>query len=209
VRVTHVGTECDGLPAMTPYSPDPLRLLILGLGNALCSDDGLGIVAVRHLACRYAPAPGVAIVDGSTQGLSLLPLLAAAERAIVVDAISANARPGSLVQLEGAGLLGMPARAHAGLAGLLHGLALLGTLPSPLVLLGLVPQTLDIGMGCSPTVEARLPDLVAQVLAEARRSGFTLAPRISADLPLPSSRSLLAGLLRSDAPPRATPLWGQ
>ena len=158
----------------------PTRLLILGLGNVLCGDDGLGVRAVHLVARGYRPSEGVSILDGGTLGLSLLPHLEDAEQAILVDAIRADAPPGSPVRLEGEEVA--PAVAarlsphQVGVADLLGGARLLGRLPKHLVLLGLVPRMLELQFGCSPEVEARLPELAAWVVSEAARLGHPLKP---------------------------------
>jgi len=68
-------------------------LLVLGLGNVLCGDDGTGVVAVHLLERRYRVPDGVQVLDGGTLGLSLLPYLEQAQQAILVDAIRAEHPP--------------------------------------------------------------------------------------------------------------------
>ena len=75
---------------------------VLGLGNVVLTDDGLGVHAVRRLRARHTLGPGVEVVEGGTAGLLLLPWLADSRRAIVVDAIDRGAPPGSLHRLDGA-----------------------------------------------------------------------------------------------------------
>ena len=74
-------------------SSERVRLLVLGLGNPLFGDDGVGIEVVARLRARYEWPEDVAVVDGGTLGLRLVPLLEEAERAILVDAIAADAPP--------------------------------------------------------------------------------------------------------------------
>jgi hydrogenase maturation protease len=156
-------------------------LLILGLGNVLCGDDGLGAAAVARLAREWTCPPGVFVRDGGTLGLALVPLLEAARDVILVDAVRADATPGTLVRLEGEAV---PAAAlerlsvhQVGVADLLGALAWRGRMPRRLVLLGLVPETIDLHLGRSPAIDAALPALVAAVVADAARSGATLEPR--------------------------------
>ena len=86
---------------MATLMNDGNRLLILGLGNALLSDDGVGPAIVARLRDAYVVPPGVQCVDGGTLGLSLLPHLEDAGMVILVDAVAADAEPGTLVRLEG------------------------------------------------------------------------------------------------------------
>ena len=158
-------------------------LLVLGLGNVLCGDDGLGVVAVHLLQRRYQAPDGVSVLDGGTLGLSLLPHLEEARQVILVDAIRADGPPGSLVRLEGDDVA--PAVAarlsvhQVGVVDLLDGAHWRERYPSRLVLLGLVPQTLELGLSRSAPVEAALPRLVDQIVAEARGLGHAFAPKAS------------------------------
>jgi hydrogenase maturation protease len=166
----------------------PTRLLVLGLGNPLCRDDGLGVAAVARLLARWEPPPGAVVLDGGTLGLSLLPHLEDAEDAILVDAIRDDAPPGTLVRLEGAEV-GPAVEARlsvhqVGVADLFAAAALRGRLPPRLVLLGVVPAALDVAIGLSPEVGCRLPALLEAVVAEALRMGHRFLERPSHALDL-------------------------
>jgi hydrogenase maturation protease len=160
-----------------------VRLLVLGLGNVLCGDDGLGAVAVHLLDRQYRAPEGVEVLDGGTLGLSLLPRLEQAHEAILVDAIRAEGPPGALVRLEGDDVA--PAVAsrlsvhQVGVVDLLEAARWCGCYPSRLILLGLVPQSLELGVGRTPAVQAALPGLVARVVEEARALGHVFVPRLA------------------------------
>lgn len=168
-------------------------LLVLGLGNLLLEDDGVGAAAVALLLERYEAPRGVQVLDGGTLGLSLLPYLDAADAVILVDAVRAEGRPGSLVRLDGEDVA--PAVAtrlsphQVGVADLLDGARWLGRYPERVVLLGLVPESMDLAVGLSPRVQPALPALIECVVDEARALGFVFRPR-SADETLPGSRTV-------------------
>lgn len=153
-----------------------IPLLVLGLGNVLCGDDGLGVAAVERLLEAYQPPEGVRVLDGGTLGLSLLPYLEDARNAILVDAIRDVAAPGSLVRLEGEDVA--PAVAarlsvhQVGVVDLLDGARWLGHTPEKLVLHGLVPESLELSVVRSACVEQNLPELVRRVAEEAGSLGF-------------------------------------
>ncbi len=182
------------VPGKPEESARPASLLVLGLGNLLCGDDGLGVAAVERLAASYEAPEGARVVDGGTLGLSLLPELEDAEAAILVDAIRDDLPPGSLVRLEGdevAPAVAARLSVHQiGVADLLEGARWLGRIPVTLVLLGLVPQSLDLSLERSEPVEEHLPQLVECVVSEARRLGFEFRPRA---LHAPSPASPLVG----------------
>ena len=159
------------------------RMLVLGLGNVLCGDDGLGVAAIARLTQRWEIAPEVVIADGGTLGLSLLGLFDGMDEVLLVDAILADAPPGALVALEGEDVA-PAARSRlsvhqVGVADLLDALDLLGTRPRRLSLVGLVPEQIELGMERSPAVERGLPLLVERVVRELRERGHAVAPRRS------------------------------
>jgi hydrogenase maturation protease len=151
-------------------------LLVLGLGNLLCGDDGAGVAAVELLRERFQAPDGARVLDGGTLGLSLLPYVEDSRDAILVDAIRADGPPGSPVRLEG---FDVPLAAmerlsvhQVGVADLLGGAHLVGRLPHRLILLGVVPESIELRFGCSASVEAALPDLVERIVAEAGAWGY-------------------------------------
>lgn len=156
-------------------------LLVLGLGNVLLEDDGIGSAAVALLLERYEPFTGVQVLDGGTLGLSLLPYLEDADAAILVDAIKADKRPGSLVRLDGDDVsLAVATRLsphQVGVADLLDGARWLERYPARLVLVGLVPERIGLAVGLSRRVRLALPSLVHGIVREARRLGFAFRRR--------------------------------
>jgi len=162
------------------------RLLVLGLGNVTCADDGVGVAALQEIERRYKPARGVRLLDGGTLGLSLLPELERAEAAILIDSIHAEGPPGTLVRLEQDEVADAAASRlsvhQLGVADLLAGASLLGRSPPRMVLWGAVPATVELRFGLSPAVAAAVPLLVAAVLREAAAMGkpFQEKRRVSA-----------------------------
>jgi hydrogenase maturation protease len=163
---------------------DRTPLLVLGLGNVLLEDDGVGAAAVALLVDQYEVPPGVQVLDGGTLGLSLLPYLDAADAVILVDAVRAEGQPGSFVRLTGDDVA--PAVAtrlsphQVGVADLLDGARWLGRYPQRVVLFGLVPESMELAVGLSGRVRPALPSLVERIVDEARALGFAFRRR-SAD----------------------------
>jgi hydrogenase maturation protease len=176
---------------------EPISLLVLGLGNLLCSDDGLGSAAVARLESDYEAPPGVRVMDGGTLGLSLLPYLEDSDQAILVDAIRAEGEPGTFVRLSGEEVA--PAVRdrlsphQVGVSDLLEGAHWRERYPRRVVLLGLVPETLELGVARSASVEAGLPELVERILEEARNLGYEFRPK-APDLARSRGSQLVASL---------------
>lgn len=160
-------------------------LLVLGIGNLLCGDDGVGVAAVARLAREWEAPEGVRVLDGGTLGLSLLPWIELAERAILVDAIRAEGPPGTLVRLDGdevAPAVASRLSVHqVGVSDLVEAARLRGALPPRLVLLGVVPASLELSIARTPAVEARIPELVERVVDEAAALGHTFTRRRAPD----------------------------
>ena len=167
---------------------ESIPLLVLGLGNLLCSDDGLGSLAVDRLQSNFHLPDGVVVLDGGTLGLALLPYFQQARAAIIVDAIRADGPPGSFVRLEGAevppAVLNRLSVHQVGVADLLDGARWLDRYPTRVIVLGLVPETIELGVGCSRPVAEALPGLVRRIVTEARSLGFELAPRSDDEPPI-------------------------
>ncbi|WP_305042324.1 hydrogenase maturation protease [Geoalkalibacter sp.] len=136
--------------------------IILGLGNPLMGDDGLGIVAVERLAEMDLP-DGVAVMDGGTGGLTLLHLMEGARRVIFVDAVEMGRAPGHIAcfDLGRAEVAEQAALSlhHSGLPQILALARELGPLPK-VILCGVQPAGVAPGMGLSPPVAAALPELL-------------------------------------------------
>jgi hydrogenase maturation protease len=168
--VSELREECDAPAA-----------LVLGLGNLLCGDDGLGIVALEALRRRYEVPAEVSLIDGGTLGLALLPTLESAERVWILDAVAADAPPGTLVSLEGHAV--EPALREClsphqiGVADLLDAMHWRDTWPAQLRVLGLVPERFALEIGLSPRVASGLEALVEGAVRELAAAGHVLRPR--------------------------------
>jgi len=163
------------VPSRREADAERIPLLVLGLGNILCGDDGLGIEAVRRLVCAHRLGPGVQLADGGVLGLALLPTLEAARRAIIVDAVRCDRPPGELIVVDGEDVV--PALRErlspheVGVWDLLWAARLRGRAPERITIVGLVPASVALGVGLSPAVEAGIPALVDAVARTARAWG--------------------------------------
>lgn len=157
--------------ADAPLSPVADKsVVVLGLGNLLRRDEGLGIRAMERLQARYALPETVLLVDGGTLGLDLLCYLEDAERVLILDAALTDGPPGTLLRIAGDDIpafFGMRTSPHEiALADLLAVTKLRGTEPRELVFLGMQPRELRLGWGLSEAVAARLDALVEAAASE-------------------------------------------
>ena len=151
------------------------KTLVLGLGNILLSDDGVGVRVVERLLQEYIFPHEVQVMDGGTLGLDLLHYVEDVDRLLVVDALDVKAKPGTLARLadeEVPAFLAPKISPHQmGLVDLLAASRLSGHLPAELVLWGVQPESLEVGLELSPTVAAQVDSLVERVLAELSQWG--------------------------------------
>jgi hydrogenase maturation protease len=149
----------------------PAKTLVLGLGNLVHSDDGLGVHAIQQLQRDSRVPSGVAFLDGGTQGLALLPHISSYERLLVIDAIDVGELPGTLVRLEGKALQNLPGKPSVhqlGFADLLVALEFIGESPEEIVLFGIQPLSTEWGTELTPPVRQALeglPELVIEQLS--------------------------------------------
>jgi hydrogenase maturation protease len=139
-------------------------VLVLGVGNELLGDDGVGVVAARRMA--VPPTPGVEVLDGGTLGLMLMPYLAGRQAVLVLDAVSpVHGKPGDIVVLRDGEVRrghGVRATAHdIGLVDALSAAELAGCAPRRVALVGIVPDSITDRWGLSPLLTARLDTMVA------------------------------------------------
>lgn len=157
-----------------------MRVLVLGIGNILLGDEGIGVRVVEALSARYRFPEGVQVVDGGTAGMGLLDLIAGQSHVIIVDAVKGGAEPGTIVRLAGDAVpVGFRQRVspHSlGLGDVLALLAILDQAPQQLVVIGIEPAGLDFGVGLSPIVASHLETLVNAVLAELAGLGLSPEP---------------------------------
>ncbi len=147
--------------------------LVLGLGNPLMGDDGLGLRALARLRQEWA-VEGVELVDGGTWGMNLLPLIEDAGRVLLLDAIDVGAAAGTLVELERDQIPRLFARKlsphEVDLREVLALAELRGTMPET-VALGIQPRDVELSTELTPEVAAQMDALLERVVARLRAAG--------------------------------------
>jgi hydrogenase maturation protease len=146
------------------------RVLILGLGNPLLGDEGIGARVVNELKKLELP-DGVSAVEGGTAGLGLISLMEGYQRVIVVDAADMDRPPGQGVRFTPSEVRFKTAKAlfslhQMGLGEVLTLTAALEVTPANLVIIGVQPGRIEAGAGLSPEVERAIPQIISMVLDE-------------------------------------------
>lgn len=157
------------------------KILIVGLGNELLMDDGVGVHAVREL--QKVPPENVTAVEVGTRALAAEQILEDADIVIAIDAAHAGGQPGSIYRFDGEDV-------ESGLSCSLHEMGIIGVLRlmteesrPKLIVIGVEPETIDYGMELSPIVQAALERAVQvtrQIVDEIRKTGKLFANACSA-----------------------------
>jgi len=148
------------------------KVVVIGVGNPLLGDEGLGIAAVERLKKRPLPRT-VEVVDAGTDSLDALLDAKDAERVIIVDAVDANAEPGALIRLNADDLF----RSESEPLLSLHQLSLKESLclaeltgfdRNRLTIIGMQPEKVEPSMSLSDTVKERMDSLIREIEKEIR-----------------------------------------
>jgi hydrogenase maturation protease len=151
-----------------PDSDVPPRIVVIGVGNLLLKDEGIGIHAVQSLQEIDLP-PGVKLIDGGTSP-DLIAYTRAGDKMIIIDAARAGGEPGTIYRFQPEDLAaekGSLASAHElGVVQNLSLLSLTGNKPGEIVIIGIEPGEIGWGMELSAVLQQKLPEIVKVVLKE-------------------------------------------
>ena len=148
---------------------DSPKIMVMGVGNVLLSDEGLGVRFLDELSKQTLP-PDVELLEGGTAGLELVHLIQEVDYLIVVDAINAKSEPGALFRFQPGDVKVFPDQYEVSFhqIGIVEVLAManvLGHAPQTLIF-GIQPKNLDWGLEVSPEIQALFPRLCELVLEE-------------------------------------------
>ncbi len=153
------------------------RYLVLGVGNILLKDEGLGVRAVEYMRERYSVPESVELVDGGTGGLNLVSLMRDFDHVIIIDAVAPKTEPGALYRIPGKMLPKSPplmTTAHQlGVQDMLAIAALEGSDPE-VVVIGMEPKEISIGLELSSVVREKLPEVAVLVAGELKGLGVDI-----------------------------------
>lgn len=158
-----------------------MRAVVLGVGNILLSDEGVGVRAIEALREGWLLPPEVEVIDGGTSGMELLEDLSRADLLVVADAVKAGKPPASIIRIAG---VDVPVFFRAkisphqvGLSDVLADLEFMDESPRETVIIGVQPVSMETRMELSPEVAARLPEVVGMIVAELRAHGIVVQSR--------------------------------
>jgi hydrogenase maturation protease len=145
----------------------PPKIVVLGVGNLLLSDEGVGIHVVNELMKMSLP-PKISVVEGGTDGFGLLNIITEADRLIVIDAVKGGGPPGALYRFDLDEVRNYPSgfKTSVHQIGILEVLdisELIGKKPH-ITVIGIEPKSLEMGMELSPEVRSKIPRVIELIL---------------------------------------------
>ena len=154
------------------------RILILGVGNILLSDEGAGIWAIQELQSQYSFPAEVEILDAGTSGMQLLPWIENRSDLFILDIVrEKEAEFGEVLQYnfeDPPAFIRKKSTSHQiGLHEVLALAQISNTLPSRIVLFGIKPQSIETGLGLTPQVKTGIQGMIHLVLRELNSLGIS------------------------------------
>lgn len=158
-----------------------MRVVVLGIGNILLSDEGVGVRVVERLERDYRLPDMVEVIDGGTCGMEMLEQLEDLDALIVVDCVRFGQPPATPVLLKGDDVpvfFKTKLSPHqVSLSDVLASLEFTNRAPKRTVIVGMQPASMELGMDLTPAVAARVDELLAMTLAELQSIGIEAEPR--------------------------------
>ncbi|MGQ0709976.1 MAG: HyaD/HybD family hydrogenase maturation endopeptidase [Rhodoferax sp.] len=157
-----------------------MRAAVLGIGNTILSDEAFGVRCVEALERDHALPDGVQCIDGGTSGMEMIEDLSELDFLLVLDVVKTGAAPGTVVKIAGDDIPVFFRRKlsphQIGLPDVLASLELLDAVPKEIVVLGVEPVSLELGLDMTPTVAGKIPELVARTVQELVARGYAVRP---------------------------------
>lgn len=158
-----------------------MRILVLGVGNILLSDEGIGVRIVEALEDRYHLPECVEVLDGGTAGMELIGAMADRDHLIIADVVLSSQQPGSILVLRDAEVPALFTRKisphQLGLSDVLSALHLTDEFPKRLTLVGIVPESLEPHIGLTATGQAVLEPALQKVIEVLRSEGLEITEK--------------------------------
>jgi hydrogenase maturation protease len=160
-----------------------VNILVLGIGNILLEDEGIGVHVIERLQARHDLPANVVALDGGTSGMTLLDDLAACEHLLVVDCGRLDLPPGSVREFFGDAVPAFFQQRisphQIGLSDLLAAAALIDALPAGLSLIAIEPESIELGTQMTATGERACELALERVLKRLAALGAPALPRHS------------------------------
>lgn len=153
---------------MSKHYQDSIDITILGIGNLLMGDEGVGIHALNKLQESYTFSPDINFVDGGTIGIDLIPYFEDCKKMIIIDAVDFQEEPGYVGVLQNEEIkyrfntkLSLH---HAGLSDVLSIIELQEIEAPDMILIGVQPEKVEMGLNLTETISNKMDSVIQIIL---------------------------------------------
>lgn len=159
-----------------------MKTAVMGIGNLLMTDEGIGVHIINKLKEEYTFPGSVSLIDGGTMGLDLLPFFEGNDRVLIIDAVNFRKEPGTIEIIEGdkvPALFNSKLSAHQiGLPDMLFAAKLMDISPPEICLIGIQPKSIETGAELTDEISSRVDFLVDKILQQLNEWDVKIVPTV-------------------------------
>jgi hydrogenase maturation protease len=160
---------------------DKKEVVILGLGNILLSDEGVGVKIVQELIEKYEFPENVEVVDGAVGAFLLLPFIESAKKLLVIDAVSGGEPPGTIYKFKDEDIpqqiMEKLSIHEVSFSDILNLAKLRENYPEEIVIIGIEPKSMEMSLELSEEVKSNYNKLLNEVFAQLKDWGIQVIPK--------------------------------
>ena len=179
--IEYAGSESPRIDLHAIYDDYENSIVVLGVGNILLTDEGLGVHVVEDLKANYTFIPQISLIDGGTMGMELLTYMRGMKKILLIDAVNGGEAPGTIYEFPHRELeqyfTDHISVHEVGMQDILRIRAIQENPLEDAIVIGVEPESLDVGFEPSAPVQKALPEVKERVLRVLRGWGVQIEPK--------------------------------
>ena len=179
--IEYAGSESPRIDLHAIYDDYENSIVVLGVGNILLTDEGLGVHVVEDLKANYNFTPQISLIDGGTMGMELLTYMRGMKKILLIDAVNGGEAPGTIYEFPHRELeqyfTDHISVHEVGMQDILRIRAIQENPLEDAIVIGVEPESLDVGFEPSAPVQKALPEVKERVLRVLREWGVHIEPK--------------------------------
>ena len=179
--IEYAGSESPRIDLHAIYDDYENSIVVLGVGNILLTDEGLGVHVVEDLKANYTFTPQISLIDGGTMGMELLTYMRGMKKILLIDAVNGGEAPGTIYEFPHRELeqyfTDHISVHEVGMQDILRIRAIQENPLEDAIVIGVEPESLDVGFEPSAPVQKALPEVKERVLRVLRGWGVQIEPK--------------------------------
>ena len=179
--IEYAGSESPRIDLHAIYDDYENSIVVLGVGNILLTDEGLGVHVIEDLKANYTFTPQISLIDGGTMGMELLTYMRGMKKILLIDAVNGGEAPGTIYEFPHRELeryfTDHISVHEVGMQDILRIRAIQENPLEDAIVIGVEPESLDVGFEPSAPVQKALPEVKERVLRVLREWGVQIEPK--------------------------------